>query len=273
MMKVKNLVFVAVAAVSVASGAHAAIDLGTTGNGELFLAAWDPVAKVSYTRDLGYNMDDFLPANVSSLAQQGTTLNSATDANWANFISRVNPAEVRWNIGALDSTGSGLNGERYLTTVTLGQESLVPALRNGAVTSWDLADGLPQSVNAFGTHLTQADGSAVNISDDGTAYAGLLSSWAHNWGTKSNFSTDAAPGESLAFFYITPSNTRSVSFASNTQYGYDQAGVFKAASWTLDANGGLSFKVPPAVPVPAAVWLLGSALVGLVGVVRRRAAV
>ncbi len=44
------------------------------------------------------------------------------------------------------------------------------------------------------------------------------------------------------------------------------------AAWRLDADGTLTYNVPvSAVPVPAAVWLFGSGLLGLVGVARRKA--
>lgn len=46
------------------------------------------------------------------------------------------------------------------------------------------------------------------------------------------------------------------------------------ATWTLAADGTLSFNgTEPqvsAVPIPAAAWLLGSGLLGLVGVARRK---
>ena len=41
--------------------------------------------------------------------------------------------------------------------------------------------------------------------------------------------------------------------------------------WNLSADGSLTYGAP-AVPVPAAVWLFGSGLIGLVGVARRRKA-
>jgi hypothetical protein len=41
-------------------------------------------------------------------------------------------------------------------------------------------------------------------------------------------------------------------------------------SWNLSANGALTYGAVSAVPVPAAVWLFGSGLMGLVGVARRR---
>jgi len=42
--------------------------------------------------------------------------------------------------------------------------------------------------------------------------------------------------------------------------------------WKLTSTGQLTYAAPSAVPVPAAVWLFGSGLLGLVSVARRRKA-
>jgi hypothetical protein len=42
------------------------------------------------------------------------------------------------------------------------------------------------------------------------------------------------------------------------------------AQVTLNANGTLTVVNPAAVPIPAAAWLLGSGLLGLAGIGRRR---
>ena len=44
------------------------------------------------------------------------------------------------------------------------------------------------------------------------------------------------------------------------------------ASWRLSSSGELSYGTPAVIPVPAAVWLLGSALVGVLGISRRKRA-
>jgi hypothetical protein len=48
---------------------------------------------------------------------------------------------------------------------------------------------------------------------------------------------------------------------------FDPAGDFSVVEWTC--NGGVC---PPPVPVPAAAWLFGSGLLGLVGIARRKKA-
>jgi len=42
--------------------------------------------------------------------------------------------------------------------------------------------------------------------------------------------------------------------------------------WNLSSDGTLTYGDVSAVPVPAAVWLFGSGLVGLVGIARRKKA-
>lgn len=46
--------------------------------------------------------------------------------------------------------------------------------------------------------------------------------------------------------------------------------VYDGESWYSDNIGGVSLRVEP-VPVPSAIWLLGSSLLGLIGFARKRA--
>lgn len=285
-MKLKALV--AVTAMAIAAQANAAIDSSTTGNGELFLTVWDNAAKISYTRDLGTNLNDFLvaPASAAGLKIDGSLVTTGstyaqykTDANWTTFIGALGASgtsNLQWNIGAMDSTGITVGGgSRYLSTSnnTLAQ---VKGQSNSALNTFNISNNLVTGVNAFGTHQTSGltgDGSAVNVGTDGSAYAETW--YGNNWFNKAQgWTSSAAIGQDLNFFFLTTSSSAGLAKASVTQYGYTDAnGVFKNATFTLAANGNLIYAVPPSVPVPAAVWLLGSALVGLVGVARRKTSV
>ena len=279
-MKLKALV--AVTAMAIAAQANAAIDTASTGNGELFLTVWDNAAKVSYTRDLGTNMNAFLvPAgSVAGLHVDGTVNTQfAADANWNTFIGLLGASgtsNLQWNVGAMDSVGAAsAGGSRYLTTSnnTVAQ---LKTTSNSLLNGFAIADGILTGANAYGTHVTSGlagDGSAVNVVADGSAYAETW--YGNDWHGKAvGWTTTTTVDSSLNFFFLTTSSTAGLSKLNATQYGYTGTdSTFKNATFTLSSTGNLSYDVPPAVPVPAAVWLLGSALVGLVGVARRKVSV
>ena len=86
------------------------------------------------------------------------------------------------------------------------------------------------------------------------------------WGSATNtpFSNTAALDQSQTFYMM--SNT-----LNGRGLGGNPATVDTYGTFTLTANGlQYAAAAPAATPIPAAVWLLGSAMVGLVGVARRR---
>jgi|SRR5271166_1543406 len=74
--------------------------------------------------------------------------------------------------------------------------------------------------------------------------------------------------DSLLFYQLTKNGTGGLTKAFVTQFA-NASGV---GTWTLASSGDLVYSVPgvSAVPLPAAFWLLGSGLLGLAGVSRRK---
>ncbi len=269
-MKWKLKALAAAVAIAVSAPASATIATSTSGNGELFLTVWDSVSQTSYTRDLGLTVNTFLendstPAQLAAVNAPGYSQTFTADSTFSAWLSSVsaNLAGLVWNVGAMD--GSGAN--RYLST-----SSSIPTLTNSAVTVLnDSADVYLTNVNTLGSHpgTTAVNGSnTASAANDGQAYADA-GSWGANWGNKAvGWTSGALIGASNFFWSIAANGSGSLTTAFLTQFGNENG----MSTWNLATDGTLTYNTasPAAVPVPAAVWLLGSGLFGLVGIARRR---
>lgn len=283
-MKLKLIV--AAVAFAAAGQASAAIVLSPTGNGELFLSAYDAAANKSYTRDLGITIDQFLAAGTTApvsgstyafnpsatpatapgnVVTPGYKLTFGADSLLQSFMGATGSGTLNsgiiWNIGAADS--SGVN--RYLTT-TNAPASTPSSLTGGQLRTFANVDGYLGGANALGTNFTGTNGSNTATPADGTAY---FTTFGNNWLGSANFDSTASVGQNLNFLMLSTVGTKSTTPIAVTEY----KNVNGNAMWNLASDGTLTYSAPAAVsavPVPAAVWLLGSGLIGMVGVARRR---
>lgn len=263
-MKLKlKLVFAAMTFVATAP-AFAAIAPGSTGNGELFMSVYDGSTQTSYVRDLGVDMNTFI-ANGST---PGYSLHYAADSLLTSTFNLATNSNLLWNVAALDSVASTAPyiGQRYLSTSNTPTASFIGVQTNSTLANFTTADNYVTANNG----LVGDFNNAINVSNvahgasDGLAYFG--SGFKNNWNTNAKFDSTAAVGTSLNFFSLTPSSNSGLGKATVTQF----ASAAGNASWLLDSKGTLSYSVPAAVPLPAAVWLLGSGLIGMVSVARRK---
>ncbi len=261
----KGQVKALVVAMALAAGsANAAIDTATSGNGELYFTIWDSTSQKAYTKDLGIKMNDFQPGHGSE------TFSLVGDTFWTGFLSTANLATTLWMVGANDSTGGSVaGGPRYLST----SDNLTTATNqpNSNLSQFAASDSFLLAANAFGTHPTQANGSSLTAAADGNSYPGGVFNM-DTWTNKAKFSAAGDTNSSLNFFALTTSSTNPVGKATITQF---QGAPSQVATWDINVGTNtLSFNgVQPEIvtPIPAAAWLLGSALLGLVGVGRRQA--
>lgn len=265
-MKLKLIA--AAALFAVAGQASASIANGASGNGELFLSVYDSVAQVSYARDLGITMNDFMAAGSTA----GYSMNFAADTLLQSAFASLNG--LKWNVVAADSTGgTAVGGQRYLSTTNATLATVKNAKNSNLTTGMSSVDNYINASNARGTQGGTSSSTAINGSNTAVAAEGFayFQNGFANWISNTTFDSTALVGGSLGFVSMQASSTNGLSKISATQFG----SVDGVATWTLASNGDLSYSVPApvsAVPVPAALWLLGSGLIGMVGVARRKSA-
>lgn len=272
-MKMKMKALVAVTALALGAQAQAAINYdgsynATTGDGsgELFLSVIDRANQKSYTLDLGVTAATFIASDSASYS-----LTYAADANLTTFLATASLSNVSWNLAAANNlTEITTNMFGYLSTAptTLVANANTPQGITGISGSLSQLAQYADAVNATLTGQTTNYGintSTVTLNPLANEYHDT-GSWGDMW--NGSHSTEGGLDDSMAFYLV------ALDFDADPEAGNVSRVQTFSGEWKLASNGALTYATatvtPPAVPVPAAVWLLGSALIGMVGVARRK---
>jgi hypothetical protein len=272
-VNMKRVLAAAAVALAATAPAYAGLGTGQAGEtqGELFLSVWDQGTEStpgkSYVLDLGITMQDFL-ANGSILNSIGGDGSIEADANLTNFLTTAT-GPVVWTIGGISNLTTGANiyndyGVAFSTAGTpdvsgngnipQGFVGIGNAIQNGSnyANAVNLSGGNPLNLAENTSYVI------TNTASDGYHGSSVtFNGSTGDWGGFFALDVDTAIGSAAQFYYVSLLDG-SEGYTSDVQ----SFGLFSLAN-----NGTLSYS---AVPVPAAVWLLGSALAGLFGVARRR---
>lgn len=271
-MKISLKHVLAVGALAVASTSAFAdiVPSGTVnGNGELSLIVWDTTTGASYFRGLQIQMDNI--ATTTAIAADGAyaagstlfsvpAINLSADANLQSFLSSAQSAgdSIQWGVigGAAGANGFAVGKGRYVTTT--GQDLVAnSSISNnniksgfGNLNAWD---GAFNGVIATGV---PGDGKSGVSPAANATFTSVMNTWAGN-----GVINTVDLGSTANFYLLTTSDAKSGDFAR----------VYSLQSLTLSSNGALTSAVSgPVTPIPAAFWLLGTGLAGLVGIGRRK---
>lgn len=246
-----SLMVIALTTLGASYQANAAIVTAapSTGSSSFLFFAYDSAGQ-SYLKGLTLTLDGMLaaPTTTQSFSLAGLS---------AQFASSI--TDPVWGVVAADTVSPGtFKGYRVITSADTSLTATSFPTTNS---------GTKNSALALGNFL--------NTADDGTAVAGVTiqtsstsdqqyagqSSWSFNWGNNGPTNTSALTnGAQLAAWLLdTGAATSGVAKPAKTQL----------SNWQLDLGSNQLVYAPSAVPVPAAVWMLGSALVALTGIRRR----
>jgi hypothetical protein len=272
--KLKSLV---VAVAMAAAGATQAATISTdgynggaglgsgTGAGDLMLMVYDPIASQSIMLNMNLTANNFVNNN-------GTLVNSfsVTDSGLASFFSTnaAHLSQMVWNMGGISNSGFGPNAGILTTNGSLATINPVadgPIDGNALTNAMGNIESVAQANNLF---LSSANSYVSNTATNPVSgYTGI---WGTNFGgtfffnnTVTGFGTD----QLMSFIALGSSDVTDLG-------GVPISTTFSNAKWHVNtATGTVSYVGQvSAVPVPAAVWLFGSGLLGLVGISRRKKA-
>lgn len=244
---------VAIALLAGASAANASVAYDKGGDNEAYLSAYDFTTGKTFTFDTGVSYNTLL-ANVANAAYS-LDFDLSSDSNWQNFIAGAATSAIKYVV----AVGDTIDGGAAITS----DAPLKP--------NQDIELGM-----FFGYHTAAGiENHAIEVN------SGLVVNNALNV-SKLSLDTDS-PGTGQH------ANADSVwgSWIQDPQADYGQAIGFQlgqldqndghniattfAGKWMLAGNSLTYAAATSAVPVPGAVWLFGSALIGMLGVNRRKA--
>lgn len=186
------------------------------------------------------------------------------------------------NYFAMDNDGSGSweNSERVGIEVGADGGILLGVSQTGTTETFGGIGSIDKTWNFFGNpgNHTQA-GTLSVIAGTNTID---MTGWTVLWGDPANGGIDPVTGDptrgpidmGAGAAAIVTCDTVNCAVGESFTLDYSAvvpSGGFSGVAYQLHLSGTIG-TAPPAVPVPAAVWLFGSGLLGLVGVARRRKA-
>jgi hypothetical protein len=277
-MKISLKQVLAVGALAVAStSAFADISLPNAGNGELTLVVIDQVTQTTYVRGLGLTIDqiattaqlqaaDATYSAGSTAFNVPTAFNLSADSNLQAFLTTAGSDSVTWSVvgGGVTGTGNVTGVKRYVTTsAALSATEIASVTTNAKITS--NYSNLQAYDSAFSGSIQNANGGDTTLHNMQSAPStGLTSGQLGTYQTWNGAltSTNQVALGSTANFYLLSSAQGTTGTAAR---------VYQLSGLTLSSGGTLTGgPAGPVTPIPAAFWLLGTGLAGLVGIGRRK---
>lgn len=234
----------AVALFASAGAASASINQGSTDlTREAYLSVYDSVQAKTFDLDLGITLADLI-ANVSNAAYT-KSFDLSSYANWNAFAANLNAGSTVYSIAAARSSK---------TVITLANETVdFFSSTSAAIPTATAVNNHAGEINV-GMGGIPAENLSKLVADTDTPLTGQYNNFNSIFGVVSAAQASIAYGSEAKFWFLNG--------AIETPF----ANVWKLSGNTLT----LSAATPAAVPLPAAVWMFGAGLMGVLRLNRRK---
>jgi hypothetical protein len=253
-----------------AVAAHATIAAPSSGSSDAILFAEvvnaaGTAAVASYAGDTGVSINSV----ITGLSTTGTKY-LGSDANLAKlFAADAAGDTIQWAVLGGQYSGTATSGNfktagvaQFLTTTTLDSTSSLKNDTTGTLVKFGQINTDIGAINSAGIVGNSIEGASPATSGQWDVTGGSLNLAFWDGGATSNSNL---LGGTQKLFYVTAGTP--VGLTTKVAYTLEGTASLSANGLTLTGAGGSG---PPPVPLPAAVWLLGSGLLGLTGVARRK---
>lgn len=251
-------------ATSITPPASGPVPVPGTVPGGVIVEAWDATTGTSLTEWLGGDISTF--GAPSATPAGGETLDYGVLGGSATWTSVFSASEIAaGNVTFTVSAANDVTPSAAIVDATLSQ---IGTIRNSAVNAIGSAQntGIPAVLNAA-TGCNNAN-PCVALTTTAPGYA--VTYFGSNLGglATGNSAAGVVGGSAVGFYQLTATGGSAIAAVTPVAFG----NATGPATWSLSASGDLVYTVPgsTAVPLPAAIWLLGSGLLGLAGVGRRK---
>jgi hypothetical protein len=261
--------------------AQAQVQTPSSGASDLWLFVSDQQAGTSFAEDTGISLSSLMPSNQLAAANSNTVLSTAINASinlgpTAALTSYTNSANsagqtLEWAVLGAQFPGqtnnSSIKGVGKDLTIFSAPSSAGPNIGNNYILSTLANIGSPFDGDVTYLAKTYTAGGQTYAFSAGTAGGNVWGASTGGNGGSTNLyaqlpdQSGIGLGTSVSLYGAT----------GNGNTGNVQSYIL-GTNLTLSSTGTLTVGSTSPVPLPAAVWLFGSGLLGLIGVGRRRAA-
>jgi hypothetical protein len=264
-MKLSTKTILASALIAATGGAQAAILSGfATGasDGDLFISLFrDTTTPAPQTMIIDTNVSLLGLANGTVTGWSSNSVTGLTSAI-QTFLQSAGTSSFRFNAGGVTNSGSDFfaSGNKYYAAYVTTNDPINGSLNMDA----SGMNTLRTDINTYVTQINNGYSSTDLISGINAGAPGYYDSsfWGdHIAGALPSVMTAGGVGPTL--------NLWDLYNASQVDFGFE-LGIKQLGQLQINAQTGELTLTPSAVPVPAALWLFGSGLIGLVGVSRRK---